>query len=67
MPIGSYPTPFLRYLLFYIGDQGVGYDPVGSLEGLNSLQSMLHVQGLVTRESSRYARTSLHENSIRAS
>ena len=38
VPIGSYPTPFLRYLLFYIGDpnhkprkpkKGVGYDPLG--------------------------------------
>ena len=43
VPMGSYPTPFLRYLLFYIGDpnhktrypkKGVGYDPLGKPQSL---------------------------------
>ena len=43
LPIGSYPTPFLRYLLFYIGDpnhktrypqKGVGYVPLGRVQDL---------------------------------
>ena len=40
-PVGSYPTPFLGYLLFYTTDpnhrtrcpkKGVGYEPLGRLE-----------------------------------
>ena len=43
LPVGSYPTPFLGYLLFYIADpdhkiriryprKGVGYEPLGSFD-----------------------------------
>ena len=41
IPRGSYPTPFYRYLIFYITDpnhkarypkQGVGHDPLGTAQ-----------------------------------
>ena len=44
LPVGSYPSPFLGYLLFYITDpnhktrypkKGVGYEPPGTVETLN--------------------------------
>ena len=40
IPVGSYPTPFLGYLLFYVTDpnhktrypkKGVGYEPLGGV------------------------------------
>ena len=42
VPRGSYPTPFLRYLIFHRTDpnhktrypqEGVGYDPLGRVQG----------------------------------
>ena len=40
VPVGSYPTPFLGYILFYIGDPNHktrypkkgGYEPLGNVE-----------------------------------